>query len=53
MNWEHVHEFKDSKDCTIPMGATSDEVAKRYNVTRQVRLILPLSLSWGFGWAGM
>lgn len=34
MNFERVTEFKESKDCTIPMGQTSDEVAARFNVSR-------------------
>lgn len=36
VNWEHVHEHKLSKDCTIPMGVTSDEVAQRFSVSREV-----------------
>lgn len=35
VNFERVAEHKDSKDCTIPMGATSDEVASRFNVSRR------------------
>lgn len=34
VNFERVAEHKESKDCTIPMGATSDEVASRFHVTR-------------------
>jgi acetyl-CoA acyltransferase 1 len=35
INFERVTEHKDAKDCTIPMGATSDEVASRFNVSRK------------------
>ncbi len=35
INFERVAEHQDAKDCTIPMGATSDEVASRFRVSRQ------------------
>ena len=35
VNWEKVYENKLAKDCTIPMGNTSDEIGTRYNISRQ------------------
>jgi len=35
INFDKVQQFKNSKDCIIPMGQTSDEVATRFKVTRE------------------
>ena len=35
INFDRVQQFKNSKDCIIPMGQTSDEVASRFKVTRE------------------
>ena len=38
VNFERVADNKLSKDCTIPMGMTSDEIATRFNVSRRVSM---------------
>lgn len=34
---QKAHECKNAKDCMMPMGITSENVATRYGVTRQMQ----------------
>ncbi|KAG5191095.1 Thiolase, N-terminal domain-containing protein [Tribonema minus] len=35
VNWDAVNACREAKDCTIPMGITSENVAAKYGVSRQ------------------
>ena len=37
VNWDLVQEHKSSRDCTIPMGITSENVASKYGISREAQ----------------